>query len=134
MKHYLSKYVLIGALCSLTSLAGQAEDRLPSDSSAPTSEADNTEINKRDRSGETVTPIDQSNESKDLKVQASVRQNIVADDSLSTLAHNIKITNLNGVVTLRGPVASAAEKAKVAELAEKTPGVTEVNNELDIKQ
>jgi len=38
------------------------------------------------------------------------------------------------VVTLRGPVASSDEKIKVGKLAASVSGVSQVNNELDIKQ
>ena len=33
-----------------------------------------------------------------------IRKAVVADDSLSMNAHNVKIITLDGVVTLRGPV------------------------------
>ncbi len=73
---------------------------------------DNTERNVRDRSGATLTPGDQSETEADRTLTQRVRQAVVADESLSTNAHNIKIISVDGVVTLRGPVNSAEEKKK----------------------
>jgi osmotically-inducible protein OsmY len=49
------------------------------------------------------------------------------------MAHNIKLVASAGVVTLRGPVETAAEKARIEQLASAAPGVSSVRNELDIK-
>ena len=93
---------------------------------------DNTERNVRDRSGETLTPGDQSESEADRTLTQRVRQAVVADDSLSTNAHNIKIITINGVVTLRGPVNSAQEKANIDAKAQQIAGTTKVNNQLEI--
>lgn len=98
-----------------------------------TSKVDNTQINQRDRHAEQTTPFDQPNNSADIKVAAAVRKAIVADDSLSTTAHNVKLVAAGGVVTLRGPVKNAAERARVEEIAKGAPGVTSVENQLDVK-
>ena len=95
--------------------------------------ADNTRINRRDRSSETMKPTDQPNDRADIKVAAAVRRAIVKDSSLSMKAHNVKLVAAGGVVTLRGPVANAAEKARVASIAAAVPGVTHVDNQLDVK-
>ena len=52
---------------------------------------DNTGRNVRDRSGDTVTPGDQSNEKADLHLTQEIRQAVMADKSLSTNAKNVKI-------------------------------------------
>ncbi|UXI70188.1 BON domain-containing protein [Tahibacter amnicola] len=96
--------------------------------------ADNTRINKRDQDGNTATPDDQPNDSSNLQILADVRKAIVDDDSLSTMAHNVKILADGGVITLRGPVNGTAEKDKVATIARRVAGVTKVNNELDVKK
>jgi osmotically-inducible protein OsmY len=57
---------------------------------------------------------------------------VVADDSLSTTAHNVKIITVNGVVTLRGPVNSAKEKANIDAKAQHIAGATKVENHLEI--
>ena len=96
--------------------------------------ADNTRVNVRDKGDATVKPFDQPNDAADIKVAAAVRHSITSNDSLSTMAHNVKLVAAAGIVTLRGPVESRAEKVKVEELAAATPGVSSVHNELDIKQ
>lgn len=97
-----------------------------------TKEADNTDLNTRDKSGDMLTPQNQSNSESDLKVLAAVRSAIVDDDNLSTAAHNVKIMVANGAVTLRGPVKNASEKARVEGLARKVAGVVSIDNRLDI--
>lgn len=95
-------------------------------------DADNTELNRRDKSDGALTPQKQSNSESDIKTLAAVRSAIVDDDSLSTLAHNVKIIVANGVVTLRGPVKNANEKVRVEELARKVAGASRIDNQLDI--
>ena len=80
----------------------------------------------QDRSGATLTPGDQSESKADLDLTQRVRQAVVADDSLSTNAHNVKIITINGVVTLRGPVNSAQEKANIDAKAQQIAGATKV--------
>jgi len=107
-----------------------AEEKIQS---PPSHEApDNTGRNIRDRSGETLTPGDQSSSEADLALTQKIRQAVVADDSLSTNAHNVKIITNNGIVTLRGPVNSAQEKANIDAKAKQIAGATKVKNELEI--
>ena len=100
----------------------------PSAQTAP----DNTGRNVQDRSGTTLTPGDQSESEADRALTQRVRQAVVADASLSTNAHNIKIITLNGVVTLRGPVKSTEEKTNIESKAQQIAGATKVNNQLEI--
>ena len=96
--------------------------------------ADNTEKNVRDRDGGTLVPTDQAKGSDaDVTLTREIRKAIVADDNLSTNAHNIKIVTLNGLATLRGPVDSAAERTRVGELAAKAAGgPAKIKNELEV--
>ena len=55
------------------------------------------------------------------------------DDSLSMTAKNVKIITENGMVTLRGPVKSQAEKSKIAQLAKSAAGQMKVDNQLEVK-
>jgi osmotically-inducible protein OsmY len=96
------------------------------------SDADNTRVNRRDRNDATKTPTDQSNHSSVVDLVAKVRKAIVHDDSLSVKAHNVKVVANGGVVTLRGPVASADEKARVEKDVSGVRGVSRVDNQLDI--
>lgn len=98
-----------------------------------TSTTDNTRINKRDKDGTNPTPQTQTNSSEDLNILAEVRRAVVEEESFSVKAQNVKIMVQGGVVMLRGPVESEAEKAKIGSLAKGVAGVTKVNNQLDIK-
>jgi osmotically-inducible protein OsmY len=124
--------VLFAACALLGAGAASAQDRaVPAASATP---ADNTAVNKRDQDHDTTTPMDQPNNKADIDVAASVRSAIVDDKSLSMKAHNVKLVASSGVVVLRGPVASADEKARVAKIARAVAGVNRVENQLDIAQ
>ena len=94
--------------------------------------ADNTGRNERDREGTTLTPGDQSSNEADVELTRRIREAVVADDSLSTNAHNVKIITINGKVTLRGPVESEAERAKIVATAQQLAGKNKVDNKLEI--
>lgn len=96
--------------------------------------ADNTALNQRDRSGNTATSGDQSNSSADLKITQAVRQALMKDGDLSTTAKNIKVITANGQVTLRGPVNNAQEKTKVDQIARSAAGGAQIVDQLDVKQ
>ena len=98
------------------------------------SKPDNTARNERDRSGETETSGDQSNGSADLKITQAIRQALMKDSELSTTAKNIKIITANGQVTLRGPVKTAQEKAKVDQIARSAAGGAQIDDQLDVKE
>ena len=93
---------------------------------------DNTGRNVRDRSGETVTPGDQSNEKADLHLTQEIRKAIVADKSLSTNAKNVKIITAHGLVTLRGPVNTPQEKATIEAKAQRIAGANNVESQLEL--
>jgi len=119
------KQITLSLLCvSVFTLAAIAQD---------TPAADNTKKNQRDRSGETKTSGDQSNSSEDVKITAAIRRAVVRDHSLSMTAKNVKIITANGMVTLRGPVKSDTEKAKIVELAQSAAGNAKIDNQLEVK-
>ena len=93
--------------------------------------ADDTGRNERDRDGQTMTPMDHSNDPKDVKITQKIRKALMADDALSTTAKNIKIITVHGKVILRGPVATVQEKKKVAKMAQKFTK-QRVLNELEV--
>lgn len=99
----------------------------------PASPLENTERNVRDRNDATLTPEDQLENEADRNVTANIRKIITDDESLSVNAHNVKIITRNGKVTLRGPVDSAAEKQRLHDIAHNVSGVTEVDNQLEVK-
>jgi hyperosmotically inducible periplasmic protein len=100
----------------------------------PTEKApDNTARNKVDRTGDTQTPMDQSNQSGDIAIVAEIRKAITGDSTLSVDAQNCKIIVNNGAVTLRGPVKTAEEKAAIEAKARSVAGVSSVDNQLEVK-
>ncbi len=97
----------------------------------PVPAADDTGRNVRDRDDQTLTPMDQSNDPKDLELTRDIRKALMADDTLSTTAQNIKIITSHGKVTLRGPVATAKEKAVIGKKAQKL-AKGRVDNQLEV--
>lgn len=122
MKSVLLASAFVGLLVLGPAMAEQH------DATAP----DDTGKNVRDR-GATLTPMDQGGSAGDRELTATIRKAIVDDGSLSTNAHNVKIITVDGVVTLRGPVKTPAEKAAVAATAEKAKGVKRVDNQLEVE-
>ena len=120
------KGIILALAClsafSLAALAGNEKTK-----------PDNTAVNERDRSGETKTSGDQSNSPADLKSTQAIRQALMKDGELSTTAKNIKVITANGHVTLRGPVKTAQEKAKIGQLAKSAAGGAQIDNQLDVK-
>jgi osmotically-inducible protein OsmY len=100
---------------------------------AATSASENTERNARDKDNTTLTPEDQKETKKDIKITSKIRKTVVRDKSLSVDAQNAKIITRNGVVTLRGPVASEVEKMKLQQITQQTKGVVQVDNQLENK-
>jgi sporulation protein YlmC with PRC-barrel domain len=98
---------------------------------APTS-VDNTRLNVRDRDSRTLTPLDQGNSQADVDTTAQIRKEIIADAGITTNAKNVKIITLNGHVTLRGPVNTADEKGRIAEIADRIASAGNVDNQLEV--
>jgi osmotically-inducible protein OsmY len=120
---------------SLLVLGGYAGTAYPAERSlAPPANMvpDNTDVNVRDRRGETFTPGDQSENVVDRSLPQRIRRAIMADESLSTTAKNVKIMMLNGLVTLRGPVHNLQEKGSIEATAQHLAGTTKVDNQLEI--
>ena len=105
-----------------------AQDR----SSQTASDADNTVNNKPDHAASGTTADQQKNGNSDLQLTASIRQSIVADSSLSTYAHNVKIVVEDGEATLKGPVRTPEEKSTVAAKAAAIVGQDNVVDEMSV--
>lgn len=122
MKRIVLSLVLSSALLGLGGLAIAQE-------AAP----DNTAVNARDKIAGAMTPDQQSNSQADIQLTSEIRRAVVKDDSLSMLAHNVKIITANGNVTLRGPVQNEAEKTSITDKAKSLAGPDKVNDELEVK-
>jgi osmotically-inducible protein OsmY len=127
MKH--SKVVLTILFCTAAVIGyGQTPD-------ASTPKPDNTKVNKRDRNADEVTADQQKMNATDRELTRKIRRSIMADKSLSTYAHNIKIISQNGAVTLKGPVKSDDEKKTVMAKAVAVAGSADkVTDQISVKQ
>jgi hyperosmotically inducible protein len=122
-------FTFTGGLLLMSATARAEQDKtlyLAADSAL-----ENTERNVRDKDDKTLTPEDQKENESDINITAAIRQAVVGNESLSVNAHNVKIITRNGVVTLRGPVENEAENLKLQDIAKHTPGVLQVNNQLE---
>jgi hyperosmotically inducible periplasmic protein len=114
-------------LLAITATFASAQDS--SQSTAP----DNTKVNDRDKSKSEPTADQQKNDKSDQDITQQIRKSVMSDKSLSTYAHNVKIISQNGMVTLKGPVRSADEKAAVESKAAAVVGEDKVTSELEVK-
>lgn len=94
-------------------------------------EPSNTAVNTRDRNSGEKTPLDQNENQKDIDITAGIRKRVVAEE-MSVEAHNVKIITQNGKVTLRGPVATDAEKQKIEDIARDVAGADMVDSMLEV--
>jgi hyperosmotically inducible periplasmic protein len=117
--------VLSSALMGLGTIAIAGE-------SIPTA-PNNSGVNVRDRAPGAVTADQQSNVKSDVTITREIRQAVVKDDSLSMLAHNVKIISENGKVTLRGPVNTKKERIAIAREARAIAGRGNVDNQIEVK-
>jgi osmotically-inducible protein OsmY len=111
------KRLTLSLLCIFAlTLAAYASDKDKASKPA----ADNTAKNERDASGETKTSGDQSESPEDIKITAAIRRAVVAEDSLSMTATNVKIITADGKVTLRGPLRPPPRKRRLASSQRRT--------------
>jgi hyperosmotically inducible protein len=123
--------ILKTSMCTFGSLVAIAFSGVAADEKKV--DADNTKKNERDRSAQAKTPQDQGNSPEDIKLTQAIRQAVMKDSGLTTTAKNVKIITTGGAVTLRGPVKTAEEKAKIEELAKAAAGGAKVENQIEVK-
>lgn len=115
----------LGALLAMGSALHAADDAKPV-------KADNTKMNKQDRGEGAMTADRQKMNSADRDLTQKIRKAIMADKSLSTYAHNVKVISRDGMVTLKGPVRSDAEKSTIEAKATEVAGAGKVTNEITV--
>ena len=124
MKHSKTAVIILSSVAAVACY-GQTSDTKP----------DNTKVNQRDRSASEVTADQQKANATDRDLTKKIRRSVMADKSLSTYAHNIKIISQNGVVTLKGPVKSDDEKRAVVAKAVAVAGTADkVTDQISVKQ
>jgi hyperosmotically inducible periplasmic protein len=116
----------------LTILLGAALGSAQAQSPDPGTKPDNTKVNKRDRNAGEATADQQKMNNSDRDLTRKIRQSIMADKSLSTYAHNVKVISQNGSVTLKGPVRSEDEKSALEAKAVAVAGSGKITNQLSV--
>jgi hyperosmotically inducible periplasmic protein len=94
--------------------------------------ADNSKANQASGSNAAVTADGQSNSAADIDLTKRIRQGVMADKSLSTYAHNVKIVTNRGQVTLSGVVRTEAEKSTVEMKAADVAGKQHVTSDIKV--
>jgi osmotically-inducible protein OsmY len=112
---------------ALVCACSKSNDTYASPSTTSTKPANTTSIPAHPNATNT------SNEKSDIDLQARVRKAIVDDSTLSTAAKNVVIVVKNAAVTLRGTVPTADEKTRITTLATNVAGVTNVDNQIEVK-
>jgi hyperosmotically inducible periplasmic protein len=98
----------------------------------PQTPPDNTKVNTRDRAKGAVTADQQKENAGDRELAQKIRKSLMADKSLSTYAHNVKVVAQGGLVTLKGPVRSEDEKRNIEAKAVEVAGSGHVTNQISI--
>ena len=105
---------------------GQEQSSVPAQTSPDNSAANHAQSSTADQ---------QSEAASDRMLTKKIRQALIADKSLSTYGHNVKIIAKEGSVTLKGPVHSEEDKQTIASKAESIVGSPDkVTNQLTVKQ
>jgi hyperosmotically inducible protein len=94
---------------------------------------DNTKTNKQDRAKSEPTADQAKNTLSDREIMQQIRKAVVADKSLSTYGHNVKIIAQHGKVTLKGPVHTDEESKKIEAKAVEVAGPGNVTNNISVK-
>ena len=105
----------------------------PNTTSSSAKASDNTGVNERDRGGG-ATPVTQGNSQSEINISASIRRAVVGNKARGFNAKNVKIITVGSKVTLRGPVGSEQERGIIETQAKQTAGVTEVDNQIEVKK
>jgi hyperosmotically inducible periplasmic protein len=118
----------------LTTVLGLGGIACYGQATATSPQPENTKVNRSDRSTGAPTADQQKLNAADTKLTKTIRQSIMADKSLSSYAHNVKIISQNGVVTLKGPVKSEDEKRVIVEKAAAAAGgADKVTDQISVK-
>ncbi|AFY00555.1 BON domain-containing protein [Bdellovibrio bacteriovorus] len=81
----------------------------------------------------TTKATDQGMNESDTTLTRSIREKINSDGSMSMMGKNITIVSQNGMVTLKGAVASQDEKKKISRIANEISG-NKVSDQMTVKK
>ena len=84
----------------------------------------------------TAEPVatDQNTDARDVALAAEIRRDLVTDDMLTMRAKNATLIVSDGVVTLRGEVASQADHDRLVARVVSVPGVRRVEDRVRIEE
>ena len=117
-------------LAALTSVAFGTQVACGQSQSA--ANPDNTGANAQNSSTMARTADQQAENAGDLDLTKRIRQSVLADKTLSTYAHNVKIVSVNGTVTLDGVVRSDHEKREIESKAQRIAGKDRVVDQMQV--
>ena len=124
---FAASLLCLGARAALSQ--SSTASTMPADQAVP---ADNTKSNSVDPSNRSGTADQQKNDSSDVNITQNIRKSLMADKSLSTYGHNVKVVTVNGQVTLNGVVHTDQERASIEAKAASVVGQSHVVNELKV--
>ncbi|MFV3409834.1 BON domain-containing protein [Bdellovibrio bacteriovorus] len=81
----------------------------------------------------TTKATDQGMNESDTTLTRSIREKINSDGSVSMMGKNITIVSQNGMVTLKGAVASQEEKKKISRIANEISG-NKVTDQMTVRK
>jgi osmotically-inducible protein OsmY len=113
--------IIVSGICTLIAIPAVAQ-----------TPPDNTKVNARDRAKGAVTADQQKENAADRAITQKIRQALIADKTLSSYAHNVKVIAQGGQVTLKGPVRSDDEKRIVEAKATTVAGAGHVTNQMSV--
>lgn len=99
---------------------------------AQQAQPDNTQAGRSDRAAGAPTADRARNDPADRLLMQKIRKSVMADRSLSSYAHNVKIIAQDGKVTLRGPVRSEDERRAIVQKATDIAGAENVIDQLTV--
>jgi len=89
-------------------------------------------VDAREKDDRAITASDQSNAKADLDHLAEIRKELVDASDLSTAAKNVKVMTRSGQVTLRGQVATEAERTRIEQIVDACVATLSVDNQITV--
>lgn len=121
-----TRHAFVAAALTLFAAAAGAQN---SAAAPDNSKANSNSVNSTDSMS---TAEGQKNDPADISLTRRIRKSVIADKSLSTYAHNVKIVAVNGAVTLNGVVRDSHEKSVIEAKAQAIAGRGNVTDDLTI--
>jgi hyperosmotically inducible periplasmic protein len=133
----IARFGALASFIALTCCLPVAGAQSPSNTILPTpattaAPPDNSKTNVVDKYNSNGTADAQKQNAADVELTSRIRKSVMADKSLSTYAHNVKIVSVNGNVTLNGVVRTEQEKGSIDTKAQAIAGRGNVINDIKI--